>query len=126
MKSQPGSGAPRASEKQKWSKVRRFVRYRTDVRVVVRMQRGGESVPIYGRCTMVGAGGFGATLAGELEKGSRVEAELMLFGPDHTTLRAGAIVRYRNGFRHGFEFSDFGHKHRERIRELCRTLIPAD
>ncbi len=106
-------------------KARRRVRYSIDVRAVVAVQQDGKGLPIYGRCTTIGECGFGATLAGELEKGIQVTAELMLFGHDQPPFLASAIVRYRNGFRHGFEFMDIGPEPRQRVRELCRSLVPA-
>ncbi len=106
--------------------MRRRPRYNTDVRAQVTTHQEGRSLSIYGRCTAVSEFGFGATLAGELETSARVKAELMLFGHAEPPLQASAVVRYRNGFRHGFEFIELAQELRQRIRELCRSLVPAN
>ncbi len=126
VKDEPDNSAPHTPQTQNGRKLRRRLRYAIDVRAVVTTQRDGRILPIHGRCTMVGELGFGATLAGELEKGARVEAELMLFGHTEPPLQASAIVRYRHGFRHGFEFVDLGQEPRQRVRELCHSLVPAN
>ncbi len=107
---------------RRWHKIRRFPRFRADLRVVVTAL--GDPHPVYGRAGSIAEGGFGATLAGELAVGSPVAADLVL---DHNTdghLRAEAVVRYRHGFRHGFQFLDLPSETRSTLREFCSALPP--
>ena len=104
-----------------WWRIRRFPRFRTDLRVVVKAV--GDPQPVYGRAGVIAEGGFGATLAGELAVGMPVAADVILgAGP----LRTNAVVRYRNGFQHGFQFLDATPEQRATLREFCATLPPAD
>jgi hypothetical protein len=58
-----------------------------------------------GWCNDVSTGGLGATIAVPLKLGYEVSLEFPF--PDSPELiRVRAIVRYTNGFRHGFEFLD--------------------
>ncbi len=118
---------PRKSNgpKQQWSKLRRFERYETDVRVVVTPKAGAAAdKPVHGRAGVIAGGGFGAILAGELEVGEAVTAELVLSGHSRVSVSATAIVRDRQGFRHGFEFVDLNSEQRVAIHEFCAQLRP--
>ncbi len=115
--STPGQGAPQ----QESARARRFPRFCTDVRVVITPSQADTSQPVHGRCTIIAQGGFGATLAGELPIGSEVEAELVLVG-GCAPIKANAVLRYRYGFRHGFEFSAIGPEDRDVIRDFCAHL----
>ena len=41
-------------------------------------------------------------------------------------LRMRAIVRYRDGLRHGFEFLALSSEQREAVSRVCRILATAD
>ncbi len=113
--------------KAPWSKLRRYTRFRTDVRVTVTpLAGGGEASAIHGRAGIIAEGGFGATLAGELAIGQAVSAELLLVGAGRAPVRAPAVVRYRRGFRHGFEFLDATSDQRAALRDFCAQLQPAE
>jgi hypothetical protein len=72
----------------------------------------------------LGEGGFGAVIEAQIEPGEVVSAEFLLAGAaDPLVLRA--VVSYRKGFSHGFEFIGILPEHRERIRAFCRDLQPA-
>jgi hypothetical protein len=65
--------------------------------------------------------GVGATLTGELEPGEVVTMELPLpLSPYPLKLRA--VVRYRQGLRHGFEFLTMTHLDREALTRVCEML----
>jgi PilZ domain len=100
---------------------RRFLRHPLDVRVSVHAFRSGESVSFWGRSNEIGEDGLGATLTGELEAGEVVSMELPLpMAPFPMKFRA--LVRYRDGLRHGFEFLTLSAAQRDEIRRVCETL----
>jgi hypothetical protein len=100
---------------------RRFPRHQIDVRVSVHTFRSGEDISFWGRSTELGEDGIGATLTGELEPGEVVSMELLLpMAPFPIKFRA--LVRYRDGLRHGFEFLALSAAQREEIRRVCATL----
>ncbi len=100
---------------------RRFPRHPLDVRVSVHAFRSGESVSFWGRSSEIGEDGLGATLTGELEAGEVVSMELSLpMSPFPIKFRA--LVRYRDGLRHGFEFLTLSAAQRDAIRRVCESL----
>ena len=100
---------------------RRFTRHPLDVRVSVHAFRSGESVSLWGRSNEMGEDGLGATLTGELEAGEVVSMELSLpMAPFPIKFRA--LVRYRDGLRHGFEFLTLTAAQRDEIRRVCDAL----
>jgi hypothetical protein len=78
-------------------------------------------VSFWGRSSELGEDGIGATLTGELEPGEVVFMELALPMASFP-IKFRAIVRYRNGLRHGFEFLTLSVAQRDEIRRLCHTL----
>jgi len=66
--------------------------------------------------------GIGATLTGELEPGEVVSMELSLpLSP--IPLKMRAIVRYRQGLRHGFEFLTLTAEQRTVVERVCDMLM---
>ena len=103
---------------------RRFPRYPLDVKVTVYVFREGENVSFWGRSNELGADGIGATLTGTLECGEVVAMELMLPMASHP-MKFRALVRYRDGLRHGFEFLALTAAQRGEIRRVCEMLAMA-
>lgn len=100
---------------------RRFARHGLDVRVNVHTFRSGENISFWGRSSEIGEDGIGATLTGELEPEEVVSMELSLpMSPFPIKFRA--LVRYRDGLRHGFEFLALSASQREEIRRVCENL----
>src|SRR5215470_15443826 len=100
---------------------RRFPRYPMDIRVSARVFRADSQVELWGRSIEIGQDGIGVTLTGELEAGEVATLELTL--PASTTpLKLRALVRYRDGLRHGFEFLARDEIQREVIRRACEVL----
>jgi hypothetical protein len=100
---------------------RRFPRHSLDIRVSVYAFRSGENVSFWGRSSEMGEDGIGATLTGELEPGEVVFMELVLPMASFP-IKFRALVRYRNGLRHGFEFLTLSAAQRDEIRRLCHAL----
>lgn len=93
----PGSNLPISRE------ARRYPRYSLNVRIAVQVFREGVVESLWGRSNEMGLDGMGATLTGELQPGEVATLEFTLPATVIAT-KLRAIVRYRSGFRHGFEF----------------------
>jgi|SRR5450631_3216576 hypothetical protein len=101
--------------------MRRFTRYPVDIRILVNVFRTGTRVSMWGRSNEFGEDGIGGTLTRELESGEVVALELefpMVAAP----LKIRAVVRYRDGLRHGFEFLTRTPDQTETIRRICENL----
>lgn len=100
---------------------RRYPRYPLDIRMTVKVFRQGEVLSLWGRTSEIAQDGVGATITGELEAGEVVTLELSV--PLATyPLKLRALVRYRRGLRHGFEFLIRNPEQRESITRLCEML----
>jgi hypothetical protein len=103
---------------------RRFPRYLLDTRLSVHVFRAEARVSLWGRSNELGEDGIGATLTGTLETGEVVAMELSLpLGAYPIKFRA--LVRYRDGLRHGFEFLALTTRQRSEIRRACEMLAAA-
>ena len=102
-------------------KLRRYPRYSLDVRVSVRVFRPGAPIELWGRSIELGQDGIGVTLTGQLEAGEVATLELTLPGST-AALKLRALVRYRDGLRHGFEFLARDTAQQELIQRTCELL----
>jgi len=102
-------------------KLRRFPRYQLDIRVSVKVFRPGAPLEVWGRSIELGQDGIGITLTGQLEPGEVATLELTLPGSG-MPLRLRALVRYRDGLRHGFEFLARDGMQHELILRTCELL----
>ena len=107
--------------KSKSAAARRFARYPLDVRISVHVFRSGESVSLWGRSNELGEDGIGGTLTGEVEPGEVVSMEIVLPLAAYP-LKVRAIVRYRTGLRHGFEFLAMTPDQHGTIQRTCELL----
>src|SRR5258708_2120830 len=103
------------------AKQRRFERYPLDIRVSAKVFRPEAPIELWGRSIEFGQDGIGVTLTGELTPGEVATLELTLPGGG-TPLKLRALVRYRDGLRHGFEFLARDEFQREIIRRTCEVL----
>lgn len=113
----PGPNAPASRE------TRRYPRYGLNMRVAVQAFRDGKTEAMWGRCNEIGQDGMSATLTGELQPGEVATLEFTLPATVVAT-RLRAVVRYRSGFRHGFEFLTLADGQREAIQralEIAET-----
>ena len=101
--------------------MRRFPRFALDVRVSVHVHRVLGTEAFWGRTSELGEDGVGATLTGEIEPGEVVAMELVLPLTPYP-LKFRALVRYRCGLRHGFEFLALSKDQHEAIEKICRSL----
>jgi len=100
---------------------RRFPRYAVDLRVSVQAFRADGPISLWGRSNELGADGIGVTLTGQLEPGEVVNLEVTL-PANSSPLKIRALVRYRDGLRHGFEFLTLTAKQRESVNQACSVL----
>jgi hypothetical protein len=100
---------------------RRYRRFPMDVRVSAKVFRPDAPIDLWGRSIEFGQDGIGVTLTGELEPGEVATLELTL-PASSTPLKLRALVRYRDGLRHGFEFLARDEHQREVIRRTCEIL----
>lgn len=105
----PGPNAPARRE------TRRYPRYNMNMKVAVQVFREGVVESLWGRCNEVGEDGMSATLTGEMQPGEVATLEFTLPATVIAT-KLRAVVRYRNGFRHGFEFLAVAEGQREAIQ----------
>jgi PilZ domain len=104
---------------------RRFPRFPLDIRVSARVFRADAPVELWGRSIEIGQDGIGVTLTGELDPGEVATLELTL-PASSTPLKLRALVRYRDGLRHGFEFLARDEIQREVIRRACELLAAGE
>lgn len=105
-------------------RVRRFSRYRFDVRIQASVFRDGQTTKCWGRTSELGQDGIGATLSGELQAGEVVSLEFPIPFPPHV-MKVRAVVRYSQGLRCGFEFLVVTDEQRLRLRQVCVALANA-
>jgi len=101
-----------------WLEHRRYPRYRTDLALRVRNQ---EERHLDGRCFVIAEGGLGGDFSEPIPIGSVVQLRLTVPTPE-TFLEVWAVVRYRKGLRHGFEFVSLTNAERLSIMEFCNGL----
>ena len=77
--------------------------------------REGVTESTWGRTNEMGQDGMSATLTAELQPGEVATLEFTLPATVIPT-KLKAVVRYRNGFRHGFEFLTLTEGQREAIQ----------
>ncbi|HZR33340.1 MAG TPA: PilZ domain-containing protein [Terriglobales bacterium] len=114
-----GSGADKSHRNE-----RRYPRCAVDMRILVVAFRDGNNTTVWGRSNEIGEDGMSATLTGDLVPGEVVSMEFTL--PVSTEpMKLRAVVRYRSGFRHGFEFLTLKDGQREKIQRALH-LLPGD
>jgi hypothetical protein len=108
-------------QKQKtasYSKTRRWRRYKVEVRVKVVLANRGA---VYGQGSDISEGGMALFVPAELELGQTIQAELMLpYTREKAMLRG--VVRSRDGFRYGLEFSVLSDHEKLLIARVCKAL----
>jgi hypothetical protein len=100
---------------------RRFPRYPADIRIEIQVFRPSGTVSLWGRSSELGEDGIGGTLTGEVEPGEVVSMELSLPTAIHP-MKLRALVRYRAGLRHGFEFLALNSQQKDALHRVCEIL----
>jgi hypothetical protein len=114
-------GQPAADAQRR---LRRYSRYRFDVRIQLSVFRDGQTATYWGRTSELGQDGIGATLSGELQAGEVVSLEFPIPLPPHL-VKVRAVVRYSEGLRCGFEFLVVTDEQRLMLRQVCVVMSNA-
>ena len=101
--------------------MRRFTRYRFDVRIQVSVFREGQTATCWGRTSELSLDGIGATLSGQFQSGEVVSMEFPIPLPPHE-MKLRAVARYSDGLRCGFEFLVVSEEQRLLLRQVCVVL----
>ena len=117
--SNPGPAAARDQRR-----LRRFSRYRFDVRIQLSVFRDGTTSTYWGRTSELGQDGIGATVSGELLSGEVVSLEFPIPIPPNL-MKVRAVVRYSEGLHCGFEFLVVTEEQRLLLRQVCVVLANA-
>jgi len=100
---------------------RRYPRFTLDIRLRLEVFRSGTTQSFWGRSRELGQDGIGGTFTGELEPGEVVSLDFTL--PIATKpIKIRAIVRYRKGLYHGFEFLTLTGDQRGMVQRACDFL----
>jgi len=113
-----GDSAPKKSAPQN---PRRFLRYPADIHLSIQVFRTAGTISLWGRSSELGEDGVGATLTEEIEPGEVVSMEFSLPVTSYP-MKMRALVRYRTGLRHGFEFLALNPQQREMLHRVCEML----
>lgn len=84
--------------------LRRWIRYKIDVRLKVSFSQEGKPANAFGRANSLSRAGLGAYIPCSLNVGTKVALELTLpYSATEATLEA--VIRSCEGFRYGMEFT---------------------
>jgi PilZ domain len=100
---------------------RRYLRYAADIRISIQVFRESGTISLWGRSSELGEDGVGATLTEEIEPGEVVSMEFCLPVTSYP-MKMRALVRYRSGLRHGFEFLALNQQQHEMLHRVCEIL----
>jgi hypothetical protein len=103
--------------------LRRWDRYKIDVRLRVTITGRGETSTAFGRGNNLSHGGMGAYIPCAIPLGAKVLLEVS-FPYSTVELQVPAVVRSCEGFRYGLEFVDVPAETRAIIERNCSA--PAD
>jgi c-di-GMP-binding flagellar brake protein YcgR len=107
-----------SSNKDSSSKNRRWRRVPLDVRVKAIIIEDERETVVHGRSSQLSEGGMGVTMTREIPKGTVATLIFKLPGnEDERTLQAE--VKYRRGFRCGFEFREISAQTRKELLHFC-------
>ena len=92
------------SPQQPQQSLRRWTRYKIDVRLQVSFAQEGKQASAFGRANSLSRGGLGAYIPCSIPVGTKVGLELTL-PYSSTEARLEAVIRSCDGFRYGLEFT---------------------
>lgn len=107
-----------------WKERRRAKRHRFDQRLKVKATLKGKEAIFFGRIIDISELGLAAVLSGSLERGEKVLLEFSP-GEGRPILALLAVIRYANGFRHGFEFASLNAAALDELRRICLAAATA-
>lgn len=92
------------TQQQSGDVVRRWARYKIDVRLKVSFAGEGKPTSAFGRANSLSRGGLGAYIPVSIPVGTTVKLE-MTFPYSSTEAKLDAVIRTCEGFRYGLEFT---------------------
>lgn len=92
------------AEQDSGEALRRWARYKIDVRLKVSFVNEGKPTSAFGRANSLSRGGIGAYIPVSIPVGATVGLE-MTFPYSSTEAKLEAVVRTCEGFRYGLEFT---------------------
>jgi hypothetical protein len=92
------------SQQQAGQSIRRWTRYKIDVRLKISFPEEGKPASAFGRANSLSRGGLGAYIPCSIPVGTSVNLELR-FPYSHAEARLEAVIRSCQGFRYGMEFT---------------------
>jgi hypothetical protein len=113
----PASPLDQAGRKERRSSPRNLFDQRVKVITTTRGKKGA----FFGRTIDLSPFGMAAVIPNSLARGEEVSLEFSVGVGKPLTL--SAIVRYANGFRHGFDFTNVSALDAEHLRRACRTVV---
>jgi len=84
--------------------LRRWARYKIDIRLKVSFSTEGKKTSAFGRANSLSRGGIGAYIPVSIPVGATVSLE-MTFPYSATEARLDAVIKTCEGFRYGLEFT---------------------
>jgi len=100
------------------SAVRRWPRYKMELRLKVLVLENAKPTPVFGRSSSLSQGGMGAYIPCEIRVGAAVLLEVTFPG-SAKEVRISAVVRNAEGFRYGLEFEHLSEDIRAMITKSC-------
>lgn len=104
---------------------RRHARYRGDFRITVSHLLGSHYQKLEGHCSDLSEAGIGVLLAAELSGGEVAGLSFSLPGSG-LPWEVRAVVRYRRGYHHGFEFLSLTGAQQDSLKSYLKGLEPVD
>ena len=103
--------------------IRRWDRYRVDIRFKVILTKYKKPLILFGQGTDVSEGGMAAYIPTVLEVSESIELELALpYLSGQKPIRISAVVRNCNGFRYGLEYVSLTPADREMLLKSLKAL----
>lgn len=99
---------------------RRFERYVLSARLEVLRKPPHATTPLPGLTMDISENGFSAMVSDKLEVGEDVTARIALAEVESVALEA--VVRNKNLFRYGFEFTEMAEDARQKLKQACAAL----
>lgn len=100
---------------------RRWPRFNVEFRAKIVVARNGEEHQFSGTVSDISEGGTRLFVTGELQVGETVKVELAL--PYSGRLNIAGVIRNRNRFEYGVQFSGLSSADRASIVRNCRALL---
>ena len=101
--------------------LRRWQRFKVDLRIKVSYQSDGKRLIVFGRGSDVSSGGMSAYIPADLVAGETVELELTLPYSPHP-IKINAMVRNRADFRYGLEYGQLSKEYEQLLTRSLSAL----